>query len=174
MLLGNYLSTVSLWQDRSIPRVRFQRSNQLLAAGQQAVRGNVLQATDIFLSHPTILGKQATWEFDLAICQLEAGLPDVAATHFTKALTLDPDLTVRPIAAYYLQKMGKPVPPKREAPGAKKPTAPSPSGAPVTPQPLPASPSGASVPVSPSQAPTEPAKASTSEKEKAIPKEAAP
>ena len=34
-----------------------------------------------------------------------------AAESFTKALTLVPGLGVRPIAAYYLEKMGKPVPP---------------------------------------------------------------
>ena len=44
------------------------------------------------------------------MCELEAGLPTEAATHFTNALTWAPDLVVRPIAAYYLQKLGKPVP----------------------------------------------------------------
>jgi hypothetical protein len=44
-----------------------------------------------------------------------------AAEHFTKALTLAPDMMYRPIAAYYLEKLGKPVPPGREAAGVTKP-----------------------------------------------------
>jgi hypothetical protein len=48
-------------------------------------------------------------------------MPDQAAEHFTSSLTLAPQLTTRPIAAYYLEKMGKPVPPppKREGLSAK-------------------------------------------------------
>jgi hypothetical protein len=64
------------------------------------------------------LSQQASWEYDLAMCDLEAGSPDEAAVHFTKALTLAPDLAVRPIAAYYLGKMGKPVPPPIKRDGA--------------------------------------------------------
>ena len=41
---------------------------------------------------------------------LESGSPDGAAEYFTRALKLVPDLTVRPIIAYYLEKLGKPVP----------------------------------------------------------------
>src|SRR5262249_37736040 len=48
-----------------------------------------------------------------AICELEAGRPEEAAKHFTNALTLSPDMPTRPIAAYYLEKLGKAVPPKR-------------------------------------------------------------
>ena len=44
------------------------------------------------------------------MCDLEAGMPEDAATHFTQALTLAPDLGVRAIATYYLEKIGKPVP----------------------------------------------------------------
>ena len=157
LLLGNYLSTESLWRERSIPRVRFQRSAQLLSAGQALARGHGMQATSAFLAFPATLGQQAMWEYDLALCQLEGGFPDRAAENFTKALTLDPDLQVRPIIAYYLKKMGKPVPPKREAAGAK-PTAPpaasnTPAGAKV---PTPATPPGPA----PSPA-SEPAKAGT-------------
>lgn len=60
---------------------------------------------------PGTLSEQATWEFDLAMCELESGTPNNAAEHFTRALTLVPGLQVRPIAAYYLEKIGKPVPP---------------------------------------------------------------
>ena len=89
-------------------------------AGQSLIRGQALQATNTFLALPSSLSQQAMWEFDLAMCQLEGGLPDAAAEHFTKALTLDPDLPTRPIAEYYLQKIGKPVPPKRTGPEPAK------------------------------------------------------
>ena len=115
-LLGNYLSTASLWNERSLPQVRMERSSRILMAGKSFTRGELMQATNQFLGIPESLERQATWEFDVAICQLEAGLPDAAAEHFTKSLTLAPNLTVRPIAAYYLEKMGKPVPPRRRGP----------------------------------------------------------
>jgi tetratricopeptide (TPR) repeat protein len=187
LLLGNYLSTETLWKERSIPRVRYQRTSQLLAAAQFTVRGNILTATDTFLTFPTTMGQQATWEFDLAMCQLEAGLPDAAAEHFTKALTLDPELVIRPIAAYYLQKLGKPVPPRREGAGTKKPATPAGSAPTSSPLPLPAISPGPGLPVNPTSPepaktttkpapPAEPAKTKSSapDKEKADGKPASP
>ena len=157
MLLGNYLSTDTLWRERSIPRVRFNRTSQLLSAGQLAARGNALLATNSFLTFPATLEQQATWEFELAQCQLEGGLPDIAAEHFTKALTLDPNLPTRPIAVYYLQKMGKAVPPGRDATGAPKPATAGSSGTPTGVAPMPSTPAAPSVPVKPTETP-EPAK----------------
>ncbi len=81
-----------------------------LEAARVLFRGEAVHATDLFLTVPGTLAKQASWEFDLAMCELEAGLPADAAEHFANALTWAPDLAVRPIAAYYLEKMGKPVP----------------------------------------------------------------
>jgi tetratricopeptide (TPR) repeat protein len=160
MLLGNYLVTDSLWREKSIPRVRFHRTGQLLTAGQLSVRGNAMMSTNTLLTIPNSLQQQATWEFDLAMCQLEGGLPDAASEHFTKALTLDPDLSVRPIAAYYLEKLGKPVPPARGAAGAKKPATPETAGAPAGPTvPTPATATAPGVPVKPVS--PEPAKSST-------------
>jgi tetratricopeptide (TPR) repeat protein len=160
MLLGNYLSTDTLWRERSIPRVRFHRTGQLLSAGQLSVRGNAMMATNTFMTIPNSLQQQATWEFDLAMCQLEGGLPDAASEHFTKALTLDPDLSVRPIAAYYLEKLGKPVPPARGTAGAKKPATTETGGAPAGPTvPTPAAATSPAVPVKPVS--PEPAKGDT-------------
>jgi len=121
-LLGNYLSASTLWQDRAIPRVRADRSNRVLAAAGILTRGEPTQATNEFMAAPGSLVQQATWEYDLAMCQLEEGRPDEAAVHFTQALTVAPDLPVRAIAAYYLGKMGKPVPPptKRDRGSAKQ------------------------------------------------------
>ena len=90
-LLGNYLSTASLWNERSLPQVRMERSSRILMAGKSFTRGELMQATNQFLGIPESLDRQATWEFDVAICQLEAGLPDAAAEHFTKSLTLEPE-----------------------------------------------------------------------------------
>jgi tetratricopeptide (TPR) repeat protein len=110
-LLGNYFSAATLWKDRAIPRLRFDRSQRVLDAGQRLVRGDGIRSTSASLGLPGTISMQASWEYDLAMCQLEAGSPDDAAEHFTKALTLLPELPVRPIAVYYLEKMGKPVPP---------------------------------------------------------------
>ncbi len=109
-LLGNYLSASSLWRDRAIPRVRMERSNRSLNAASFLARGEAVQATSIFLTIPATLSQQSSWDFDLAMCDLEAGLPLDASEHFSKAITLTPDLAVRPIASYYLEKTGKPVP----------------------------------------------------------------
>jgi tetratricopeptide (TPR) repeat protein len=110
-LLGNYLSAAALWHERAIPRIRAERSGRVLVSAVGLTRGDALQTTNAFLALPTTLSQQAAWLYDLGMCQLEAGLPAEAADSLTKALTLAPGLGVRPIAAYYLEKMGKPVPP---------------------------------------------------------------
>jgi hypothetical protein len=120
-LLGNYLSAATLWQTRAIPRARSDRTGRVLEAARAATRGEAVTSTSEFLSIPTSLTQQATWEYDLAMCQLESGSPEDAAVHFKQALTLAPQMPVRRIAAYYLTKMGKPVPeiPKRGTAAAK-------------------------------------------------------
>jgi tetratricopeptide (TPR) repeat protein len=117
-LLGNYLSAATLWQDRAIPRLRFDRSNRVLSAGSALVRGEAMQATNTFSALPGTLSQQGSWQYDLGLCKLEGGLPEEAAEHFTKALTMAPDLAVRPVAAYYLEKLGKPVPPPTKRPAS--------------------------------------------------------
>jgi tetratricopeptide (TPR) repeat protein len=152
-LLGNYLSAASLWEQRSIPQLRMDRSSRALAAGRSFIHGEAMGANNVLQGISTSLAQQATWEFDLAICQLEGGLPTEAADHFTKALTLEPDLPVRPIAAYYLERLGKPVPPNRERPGSSKPTAGGPSAVAPATSPAPAAtpaPPGPSQPATPS------------------------
>jgi tetratricopeptide (TPR) repeat protein len=169
-LLGNYLSAATLWQTRAIPRVRSDRTVRVLEAARAATRGDAIASTNELMSIPSALSQQATWEYDLAMCQLEAGSPEDAATHFTQALTLAPELPVRRIAAYYLEKIGKPVPalPKRETgtsrggtaprtvpPGSEKPPQ-TPDGKPATPSPT-AAPSTAT-PSTPGARPAEPTK----------------
>ena len=95
-LLGNYLSAATLWRDRAIPRVRADRSSRVIGAGTALAHGEALQATNTFLTLPSTLHQQASWEHDLAMVDLEAGTPDEAAVHFTKALTLAPILSCAP------------------------------------------------------------------------------
>jgi tetratricopeptide (TPR) repeat protein len=110
-LLGNYISAATLWHERAIPRTRADRSGKLLASATSLTRGDAMQTTNAFLALPASLRQQATWLYDLGMCQLEAGMPQEAAESLSKALTLSPDIGVRPIAAYYLEKLGKPAPP---------------------------------------------------------------
>ena len=159
-LLGNYLSAASLWQERAIPRLRFDRSMRALSMAQLLARGDLIAATNINLILPNLVNRQAYWEYELALCLLESGSPDGAADYFTRALKLVPDLTVRPIIAYYLEKLGKPVPELPKKADRPRPRAgttvdsllrgpgPSPATAPL------AAPKPAATPA----APTEPAK----------------
>ncbi len=117
-LIGNYRSAASLLE-RSILQVRMDRSNKAVTAAKSFVRGEALQATNQFLGIPTSVEQQASWEFDLAMCLLEGGEPAEAADHFTKSLNLEPNLVMRPIAAYYLEKLGKPVPPSARPPARR-------------------------------------------------------
>lgn len=116
LLIGNYQNTAALWANNAIRQLRQELSLQGIFVGQSTIRGNVKEATSTVLQLPGKVRNQASWEFDLAICLLEAGEPvELVAEHFTNALTLDPDLATRPVAAYYLEKLGKPVPPATPA-----------------------------------------------------------
>ena len=126
LLLGNYSSAASLWQERAIPRLRYDRSMRALTTAQIFGRGDLMSSVNNQLMMPTLLNRQAFWEYELAQCYLESGSPDRAADYFSRALKLVPDIAVRPIIAYYLEKMGQPVPalPKAdgEASATSKPT----------------------------------------------------
>ena len=123
LLLGNYLSAASLWKERAIPRLRYDRSMRALSVAQVFTRGDLIPSINTDTSIPTLINRQAFWEYELAQCYLESGAPDSAAEYFTRALKLVPDMPMRPIIAYYLEKMGKPVPelPKKDAAPAVKP-----------------------------------------------------
>ncbi len=111
LLLGNYEDAAILWEKRAIPQVRYDRTYRALVELRSILQGDPKGTVSTLLSIPPKIGLQATWEFDTAMCQLEWGMPEAAAEHFTKALTLAPDSTNRPLIAYYLEKLGKPVPP---------------------------------------------------------------
>ena len=117
-LLGNYDVASALWEGPAIQQLRFDRSFRSILQLQQIMRGDTKPGLMMLLDIPKKVATQASWEFELGICRLESGVPDAspeypegAASHFTKALTLSPDMTTRPITAYYLQMLGKPVPP---------------------------------------------------------------
>lgn len=111
LLLGNYASAATLWQQRAIPRLNLDRAMKALSTGNRMIRGDLIGVATDDLSIPGMIRREAAWEFDLAQCLLEAGEPERAAEHFTNNLTLAPDVVVRPISAYYLEKLGRAVPP---------------------------------------------------------------
>jgi len=176
-LLGNYTTAAHLWQERAIPRLRFDRSTRAISMAQLISRGELTAATNISLMLPSLVNRQAYWEYELALCLLESGSPEGAADYFTRASKLIPDLSVRPIIAYYLEKLGKPVPEQPKRADIPKPKAKA--GATVDsllrgPGPSPAtSPLPAPKPVAAPAAPAEPAKpgnaAANKEREKPKP-----
>ena len=111
-LIGNSQVAAYRWERTAIPQVQGEQLQIGLMAGVSAIRGEVKGATSGFLNLPGKVNNQANWEFDLGMCLLESGQsPELVAEHLTRALTLTSDLPFRPIIAYYLQKLGKPVPP---------------------------------------------------------------
>jgi tetratricopeptide (TPR) repeat protein len=117
-LLGFYESAATLWEDRAILRLRQVQGVRALNAGTALLHGQAKTATTLFLEIPNKVALHASWLYDLGLCELEGGRPDRAAAALAQALTLVPDFALRPVAAYYLEKLGKPVPPPR-APAAR-------------------------------------------------------
>ncbi len=139
-LLGNYEYAATFWVQRAIPGMQYELARMAPATSQAFLKGAIKPATREFLTIPGKISMQASLENEAALCLLEAGQPRAAAEHFAQALTLEPNLATRPVAAYYLEKLGMPVPPAPEAdkPGAAA-TAPAetpaaPSNDPLSPQ----------------------------------------
>jgi tetratricopeptide (TPR) repeat protein len=160
LLLGSYENTFNLWNGRSINQILMQRGFQAPVAGQLLLTGDPIAATRTFLELPEKVNTQAQWEFELALAALEGGFPpDLVAEHFENALKLEPNLTVRPVIAYYLEKLGKPVPPPRiTTPNPVEPaTTPTAEPAPAPPTPSVETPKPAEVirpdPVKPAEPP---------------------
>lgn len=112
-LLGNPDYAATLWEKYSIPKARNERTTEVLMASQAMLRGETKGATGVFLEIPGKIAQQATWQFESGLARLEGGTPELASDHFTRALVLMPDLNLRPLIAYYLEKLGKPVPPTK-------------------------------------------------------------
>lgn len=110
-LLGNYSYAASLWRNYGIRQIRFERSFAALGAGTSLLHGEAKSASTTLMNLPGKLTTQAGWQNELALCELESGESTQAAEDFIAALNLLPNLPTRPVVAYYLEKLGKPVPP---------------------------------------------------------------
>ncbi|QEH33271.1 hypothetical protein OJF2_17720 [Aquisphaera giovannonii] len=178
LLLGNYGSAASFWQDRAIPRLRYERTSRALMTAQAVTRGDLANASNADLTLAGLLGRQSLWDFELGQCLLESGAPDRAAESYTRSLTVEPASPYRPLMAYYLEQMGRPVPAATKAtttpaaPGSQSPAAPD--GKPEPPKPAAAEP-GASKPADPAKSeatkPAEPAKVDATRPDPAKPAE---
>jgi len=133
-LLGNYASALALWSREALPELKARRALRAPEAARALIQGEPMAATRTILELPDEVAKQSLWEFELGMASLEGGLPpEETATHLTAALTLTPESPLRPVIAYYLQKLGKPVPPDpAEARKAATAEAPTPTPAPAT------------------------------------------
>ncbi|HEY2154797.1 MAG TPA: hypothetical protein VGH33_04160, partial [Isosphaeraceae bacterium] len=111
LLLGNYDSALAVWNREAIPSLRGQRTYSVPMATRALLDGEPDRTTRMLLEVPDEISRQAVWEFEAGMASLEAGHPvDETASHLTNALKLAPRLTVRPVIAYYLKKLGRPVP----------------------------------------------------------------
>ena len=119
-LQGNTEYAATLWEKYAIPRLRHERGSKALAATTGLARGDVQEAARMLLDIPDKIALQSNWEFEAGICRLEEGMPVLAADHFTQALKLVPRSMYRPILAYYLEQIGRPVPPVGPAADTKK------------------------------------------------------
>ena len=77
--------------------------------------GELPDAVAGFLDLPGQVRGEADLHYELGLALLEAGEPSKAGEHLAKAIALGPDMPSRPVAAYYLEKLGRPVPPPRVA-----------------------------------------------------------
>jgi tetratricopeptide (TPR) repeat protein len=115
LLLGNYDVATSLWF-RSVKQIQTLLSMQTLESTRGFLRGLVKETSDQMLEFPDLVATRAQWEAELGLVLLEAGQPSLAGEHMETALTLNPGHPLRPVLAYYLQRLGRAVPPPPEPP----------------------------------------------------------
>lgn len=113
-LLGDYDSAASLWRDRALKQIRTDVTLGAVQAAQNLLQGNVKPSVAGFTHLPSLLLDEATWEYELGLCLIESGQPGSAASHLSRALTLEPKFPIRPLLLYYLDKLGKPFPESSE------------------------------------------------------------
>ena len=122
LLMGDYGSARALYS-QAIARLRSNTirmaldtaSSSTFPMGGQTgtLQGNFPLATRLAMEMPAQVATEASWESELGLLLLEAGDPRGAGDELTQALTLNPDLSLRPLAAYLLEQIGVPVPPPR-------------------------------------------------------------
>ena len=111
LLLGNYAVAQQLYP-QAIYNLRSVATRQVMeTATAGSLVGDLKLATRVSLGLPSLVATEATWEVEQGLILLEAGRPGEAADAFTRALTRGPAVSARPLVAYYLEQMGKPVPP---------------------------------------------------------------
>lgn len=143
LLLGYYQQALYYWDGvnvSAIPDIRGQLTGQGLGAARSLLMGDPAAATRGVIDVAGMPGSrglvqtQAQWEAELGLALLELGLPqDIvekgelrkrgAVSYFRKALELDPDMAIRPLLVYYLEKLGGEVPPPRKPTGEAPPPA---------------------------------------------------
>jgi tetratricopeptide (TPR) repeat protein len=157
-LIGNAEYAATLWEKYAIPRLRYDRTVRALGETQALVKGEAQSAVNSITTIPDGITQQAVWEYETGLARLEAGTPSMAAEHFSKALELAPKLVYRPVIAYYLEKLGKPVPAEPEA-STEPPAAPA-----ASPLPSLIVPPGVSPPVAPPDGGAEARKGSSADR----------
>ncbi len=134
LLMGDYGSAMALYaqaigrlRNNTIRQALDTASSSMFPMGRQTgtLQGNFLLATRLAMELPSQLATEASWESELGLLLLEAGDPKTAGEELTKALTLAPDLPVRPLAAALLEAIGLPVPPPKSETTAATTTAPA-------------------------------------------------
>jgi tetratricopeptide (TPR) repeat protein len=114
-LIGSYNVADTFWRTRAIREVQNALVYESLEAVRSALRGSIREAADAEQTFPSLVASQAEWEAELGLGLLEAGNPRPAGEHMQTALKLKPDLSLRPLLAHYLERLGLPVPPPRKA-----------------------------------------------------------
>ena len=132
MLLGNYPIAARYWNNYTLPFVRTSETDQALSAAQSVIRGDVIPGLKSVLDvagtpeQPGLIETYSAWQAELGLCKLEAGAAldmrdtngalqqEGAATHFLRALEIQPRSPLRPLLVYYLEKMEVAVPPLPE------------------------------------------------------------
>jgi tetratricopeptide (TPR) repeat protein len=110
LLVGNYANAATEW-DRALLQLRGSESVDALESVRMVLHGEPRSAATSLQELPGRVRNQADWEFEIGLCLLESGNPELAATHFTKSAELNPNLPARGLVAYYLDRLGKPLPP---------------------------------------------------------------
>ena len=103
LLVGNYENAERMWE-RALVQLRGNEAVDALESVQAFLRGDPRAASTTIRASlsPNRVGNQASWEFEVGLCCLEAGQPKEAGQHFTRVLELTPNITARPLAVYYL------------------------------------------------------------------------
>jgi tetratricopeptide (TPR) repeat protein len=115
VLLGDYDGARESWAGPfgSITRTRSERVIGKLTTVSRFIKGNpeFLLASFVNQAEARSTRALASYYFNLGLVQLESGNPVEAGDSLTKALDLQPDLAVRPVMEYYLNQLGRPIPP---------------------------------------------------------------